>query len=71
MTRAPALRRIFASPGAMPSIFSGSIRESMHVSTARPLAARGSSPASRNSCAYASLAASTSANVWSAATGAS
>jgi hypothetical protein len=44
----PALRRIFASPSARPSIGSGSIRESMHVSTASPFAARPCRPASPN-----------------------
>ena len=34
--RAPALRRILASPRDSPSICSGSMRESMQVTTARP-----------------------------------
>ena len=40
VTRAPALRRIFASPLSSPSIRSGSMRESMQVTIARPRAAR-------------------------------
>ena len=49
MTRAPALRRILASPGSRPSMVNGSIRESMHVSTPSPRAASGRSPARWNS----------------------
>ena len=47
VTRPPALRMIFASPGLSPSIASGSIRESIQVSTARPRAARPSRSARR------------------------
>jgi hypothetical protein len=36
ITRAPTFRMILASPGSRPSVASGSIRESMQVSTARP-----------------------------------
>jgi hypothetical protein len=47
VTRPPAFRRIFASPADRPSISSGSMRESMQVTTASPRAAcPASSPAS-------------------------
>ena len=49
VTRAPALRMIFASPARNPSSARGSMRESMHVSTARPLAATPATPESWNS----------------------
>ena len=49
VTRAPALRMILASPARSPSMASGSMRESMQVSTARPLAARPCMPESWNS----------------------
>lgn len=36
VTRPPGFRKIFASPGLSPSMPSGSIRESMHVTIAMP-----------------------------------
>ena len=44
VTRPPALRRILASPGRSPSTGSGSMRVSMQVTRANPLAARAGSP---------------------------
>src|SRR5580765_3600310 len=61
-TRAPALRRIFASPGTRPSIWSGSIRESMHVKTASPFPARPVKPLNEKCRVYSSFAARTSSN---------
>ena len=49
VTRAPALRMILASPARSPSMARGSIRESMQVKTARPLAAVPATPESWNS----------------------
>ena len=40
VTRAPALRRIFTSPALIPTIFKGSILESIQVIIASPFAAR-------------------------------
>ncbi len=48
VTRPPALRRILASPGASPSMVNGSIRLSMQVTRANPLAARAGIPAREN-----------------------
>src|SRR4051812_20821262 len=62
VTRAPALRKIFASPGCRPSMVNGSIRVSMQVTIASLRAARPARPASGKSRAYAALASSTSAN---------
>ena len=55
VTRAPALRRILASPLASPSIRSGSIRESMQVRIATPRAATGARPAPAKVAAYAGV----------------
>ena len=63
VTRAPALRMIFASPGRSPSMARGSMRESMHVRTASPLAAVPFTPESWNPVRYRTLAASRSSNM--------
>src|SRR3954466_1330710 len=60
VTRAPAFRMIFASPASRPSVASGSIRESMHVSRPRRRRARPSRPTLVKVFAYAALASRTS-----------
>src|SRR5690606_27176763 len=67
VTRPPGLRKILASPGRRPTIASGSIRESMHVTIATPAWAMPSKPCMVNRAAYASFAASRSLKSSSAA----
>src|SRR4051794_11984131 len=57
VTRPPGLRKILASPGPSPSIPSGSMRESMHVTMATPARATPSKPPYLKSAANSRFAA--------------
>jgi hypothetical protein len=62
VTRAPALRKILASPEFIPTTDSGLMRESMQVTMAKPFWAVPVSPEYLNVLMYSSLAANASAN---------